>query len=273
MFDRLIHKYFRLPYLLSVDVTKVKKSSGTVVFLHGIGSRKGVWKPVIDKLGDDFNIVTIDLLGFGASPKPKWNVYNVLYQSRSVMATYLKLGIRGKVVFVGHSLGSLVAIDIAKRYPAFVHSLILCSPPIFNNSTTNMATKTYQDRVLKNIYKIIKKRPTQFAKVIGPAVKLKLVNKVFDVNVKNIDVNFKTLETTIINQTSFEDASKLKVPMNIIHGAFDPLVVLGNLKDLKNKNSNIKLESVAAGHEVLGVMEKVLVSRIKSAVGSKKHGR
>jgi len=273
MFDRLFHKFFKVPYLLSVDVKKVKRARLTVVFLHGIGNRKEVWRPVTEKLGDNINLITIDLLGFGASPKPKWNVYDVVYQSRSVMATYLKLGIRGKVVFVGHSLGSLVAIDIAKRYPSFVRSLILCSPPIFNNSTTNVAAKAYQEKVLKNIYKMIKKSPTQFAKVIEPAVKLKLINKVFDVNVSNIDVNFKTLETAIINQTSFEDASNLKLPVDIIHGAFDPLVVLGNLKDLVKKNSNVKLESIAAGHEILGAMEKTLIDKIKSTQGSKKRGR
>src|ERR1035437_5309827 len=141
MFDRLIHKYLGLPFLLSVDLKKVKKTRGTVVLLHGIGNRKEIWQSVVDKLGDDINIVTIDLLGFGGSPKPNWNVYDVKRQSRSVMATYLKLGIRGKVIFVGHSLGSLVAIDIAKRYPTFIKSLILCSPPIFNNLTTNRAAK------------------------------------------------------------------------------------------------------------------------------------
>jgi len=273
MLDRLIHKYLGLPYLLSVDFKKVKKPKGTVVFLHGIGNRKEVWRPVIDKLGENINIISIDLLGSGSSPRPNWNVYKVAYQSRSVMATYLKLGVRGKVIFVGHSLGSLVAIDIAKRYPSFVRSLILCSPPIFNNLTTDRASRIYQDKVLKSIYKIIKRKPTQFAKVIEPAVKLKLVNKVFDVNIHNIDVNFKTLEMTIMNQTSFEDASKLNMPIDIIHGAFDPLVVLGNLKDLTKENSNIKLESVPAGHEILGAMEKALVSKINFVLESKNDKR
>ncbi len=270
MLDRLIHKYFGLPYLLSVDFKRVKKSRGTIVFLHGIGNRKEIWEPVINKLGDNINIVSIDLLGFGSSSKPNWNLYDVRRQSRSVMATYFKLRIRGKVVFVGHSLGSLVAIDISKHYPKLVRSLILCSPPIFNNLTMNKASRMYQDKVLRNIYKMIKKSPTQFAKVMGPAVRLKLINKVFDINVNNIDINFKTLETTIINQTSFVDASKLKMPVSIIHGTLDPLIVQSNLKDLTKINSNIKLKSVIAGHEVLGAMEKELLTQIKAVFDGKK---
>jgi predicted esterase len=103
-----------------------------------------------------------------------------------------------------------------------------------------------------------------------PAVRLKLINKVFDVNVNNIDINFQTLETTIINQTSFVDASKLKMPVSIIHGTLDPLVVQSNLKDLTKINSNIKLKSVVAGHEVSGAMEKELLTQIKAVFDGKK---
>src|SRR5438094_99045 len=129
MMSAIIHRWLRLPYTLHVRYNKKpKKPHATVLFIHGLGNTGDAWKEVIDKLPDDIRVISIDLLGFGQSPRPNWAVYNAKTQARSVLATFLKLRLRTPVYVVGHSLGALVGIEVAKRYPLLVKGLVLCSP-------------------------------------------------------------------------------------------------------------------------------------------------
>jgi cis-3-alkyl-4-acyloxetan-2-one decarboxylase len=77
-------------------------------------------------------VIVVDLLGFGDSPKPDWATYDARTQAQSLAKTLLGLGLTQRVVLVGHSMGSLVAVEFAKRYPALVKALVLCSPPLYN---------------------------------------------------------------------------------------------------------------------------------------------
>ena len=74
------------------------------------------------------------------------------------------------------------------------------------------------------------------------------------------------LEASIINQTSLHDAIKLRKPMQIIHGALDPVVVGKNLKTLAKRNSQAKLSIIVAGHEVSGLYVSTVVKAIRRAV-------
>src|SRR5688500_11433144 len=106
MWDKVIHRWLGLPYTLHVRVDhRPKKARATVLFLHGIGNSGAAWNDVINKLPDDVRFVTIDLLGFGNSKQPVWATYDAKIQARAILATYLKLRIRGRVIIVGHSLG------------------------------------------------------------------------------------------------------------------------------------------------------------------------
>ena len=132
LFDVLLHRLLKVPYALHAEVIRSEKQPvATVLFIHGIGNNGHAWDEVIAKLPSDIKIVTVDLLGFGQSPSPSWALYDARTQARSVLATFLKLRLRGPIIIVGHSLGALVAVDIARRYPLIVKSLILCSPPFY----------------------------------------------------------------------------------------------------------------------------------------------
>ena len=105
-----------------------------------------------------------------------------------------------------------------------------------------------------NIYRTVKKYPEKFLQFAAVAMRYKLINNVFSVTTENVDIYMGALEAAIINQTSFDDAVKLKLPINILHGTLDPVVVVRNLKDLARNNPNIKLRAVLSGHEIKGLM-------------------
>jgi pimeloyl-ACP methyl ester carboxylesterase len=266
MFDLLIHSWLRVPYALHTHVTGARvKPVATVLFIHGIGNSGRVWNPVIEKLPKDVRVVTIDLLGFGKSPQPSWIVYSAQTQARSVLATYLKLRLHGQVIIVGHSLGSLVAVEIAKRYPLLVRSLVLCSPPFYQLYDDEKRLLPRSDKILKNIYKTAQKHPEQFLQVATIAMRYKLINAIFSVTKENIDSYMGALEATIINQTSFADARKLQLPIDILHGTLDPVVVVRNLKQLAREQSNVTLTQVIASHEIKGLFIAATVKAVEKA--------
>jgi pimeloyl-ACP methyl ester carboxylesterase len=264
MFDTLTHKYLRIPYRLHVHTDqKVKRSRATVLLLHGIGNSGASWDAVAAKIPKDVRVISVDLLGFGRSPSPRWTKYNVAIQAQSVATTLLGLGIRRPLIIVGHSMGSLTAIEIARRYPFLVKSLILCSPPLYDDIEARTLLPR-PDKVLKDFYQFILKNPTVVVSAAPLATKLKIVGRAFDVTAENIDIYLAALESSIIHQTSLDDIVKIKKPIHLIHGALDPVVIKKNLDQVAKVNENTKLTIIPAGHELLGLYIPAVVKAIKS---------
>lgn len=271
MFDKIIHSWLRVPYTLHVTVDrKVKKPQATVIFIHGIGQSAQSWNQVIEQMPTDIRVITVDLLGFGQSPKPRWAIYNVRLQARMIIATFLRLRINGPVTLVGHSLGALVSIEVAKRYPLLVRSLVLCSPPFYKSDTTIKRLIPHTDKILKDIYRSIQKYPDQFIKISQLAVKYGLVNMGFNLTKDDAHSYMGALEASIVNQTSLEDAVKLKKRMSIIYGALDAVVIGKNLKYLARHNPMVTLATIMAGHEVKGLYVSAVIAAITEAIPAKK---
>ncbi len=261
MFDAFIHKWLRIPYTLNVRHNQRPKSPrATIIFIHGIGNSGAAWNKVITRLPDDIRIITIDLLGFGDSPRPSWAKYNVRTQARSLLRTLSLYMLPGKVIIVGHSLGALVAIEAAKRYPLFTRALVLCSPPVYRQTPTRMLPSS--DTILRELYRAALNNPASLAKITSFATKYKLVNETFNVTAENLDTYVATLESAIIDQTAYDDLERLMTQTTIIRGTFDPFVIGKNLKRLGKVNDNIKYASVLAGHEVEGAFINKVVSEI-----------
>lgn len=263
MLDTLTHRWLKVPYTLTVrHIKSPRRPKATVLFIHGIGNTGEAWNEVIARLAPDIRVISIDLLGFGESPRPRWGIYNAKTQARSVLATYLKLRRLSPVIIVGHSLGSLVAIEMAKRYPLLVKSLILCSPPLYEGTTARFRT----DTMLRQLYRTAINRPDEFLKLSAVAMRYDLINKSFSVTNDNVDSYMAALESMIINQTSLDDARKLTVPTTIIRGTLDPFVVGKNLKKLAKANPRVSIRTVLAGHEVKGRFVNAVVAALSEHI-------
>ena len=52
-------------------------SGESIIFTHGIGSRKITWKDVIEVLKDKYQCISYDLRGHGSTPLPDGNDFNL----------------------------------------------------------------------------------------------------------------------------------------------------------------------------------------------------
>lgn len=267
MWQKILHKYLKAPYILNVEELQTAKPQvATVILLHGIGSSLGMWRPIAKKLPADVRIVAVDLLGFGLSPKPSWGVYNARVQADSLATTLFSMKIVGPVVVVGHSLGSLVAIEFARRYPLMTKSMVIISPPLYKPDRNARFFDFKPEEVLRNMYKIMADNPKATERVLRMAGKYSLLNKGFSAENVNVPSYLATLESAIINQQSYRDILKIKRPIHIVTGILDPIVLDTTIKEIVRLRPNVQRASALGGHEIVGRMQTVTIKNIKVAI-------
>lgn len=114
----------------SLNLRRFEEGEGSevLVLLHGLGGTHRYWTcgPVPFSVPNHRRVL-VDLLGFGASPRP-WMRYTL---ERHLKALDVTLAREGRVTLVGHSLGAALALAYAARWPERVVRLILISPPCF----------------------------------------------------------------------------------------------------------------------------------------------
>lgn len=266
MRDILTHKWLRIPYLLHFHYEqRVRSPRATIILLHGIGASSKMWHAVAQRLPQDVNIITIDLLGFGASPQPAWVTYNAQRQARSVLYSCRKKRLKGPVILVGHSMGALVAVEIAKLQPAFTRSLILCSPPFYTTQGSRRTLASSQN-ILRSLYARIQAHPEQFVKISRIAAKYNLINRAFQVDEANVSTYMNALEASIVNQTAFDDIQQLTIPITLLYGTLDAVVIFKHLRYLARHKENIDLKTVVAGHEIKGPYVSAIVRSIEKTL-------
>ncbi len=114
---------------------QLKKGYGQpIVFIHGLGSSGRYWSPVFKHIPADYKVSAYDLLGFGESPKPEPFSYSAANQAKALRKSLRRDYPFRKVTLVGHSMGGLVALEFAKRYPGKVKRLFLTNVPILFSS-------------------------------------------------------------------------------------------------------------------------------------------
>jgi pimeloyl-[acyl-carrier protein] methyl ester esterase len=115
----------------------------TLVFIHGWGLNSGVWQPLAEKLSEHYQVITIDLPGFGLNTENTLEEYTLAKVSAQIANT-----ISTPAVYIGWSLGGLVATNIAINHPEKTQGLItIASSPCFEEKVLD---ETNGDEKLNN---------------------------------------------------------------------------------------------------------------------------
>lgn len=129
----------------SISYTDTGKGAA-VVLLHGFLENQQMWNNYIDAFAKKYRIITIDLLGHGATECMGY-VHSMEDNADVVHAVLTELRIR-KAVFVGHSMGGYVALAFAELYPDFVKGLVLLNSTARADSEER---KLNRDRAIKTV--------------------------------------------------------------------------------------------------------------------------
>lgn len=96
------------------------------IFVHGWCCNYTFFQPQFDHFKSSHRVVAIDLRGCGASDKPK-DGYDIPTLADDVAAVSSGLGL-SRPVLVGHSLGGMIAIELAARHPLLVGAVVAVDP-------------------------------------------------------------------------------------------------------------------------------------------------
>jgi pimeloyl-ACP methyl ester carboxylesterase len=99
-----------------------------ILLIHGFGASSYSWRHLVAPLAQQHRVITLDLKGSGASPKPHDDQYSVYEQARLVR-DFIVANQLDDVQIVGHSFGGAVAIAtsllLAQDDPGRQKSLVL----------------------------------------------------------------------------------------------------------------------------------------------------
>ena len=112
------------------ELAYTRKGSGEpLVLIHGIGHRRQAWNPVFERLAESYDVIAVDLAGFGESAAyPEGVGYNMPNAVDNLTDNFEAWGV-DKPHVVGNSLGGAIALELGAR--GVVSSVTALSPAGF----------------------------------------------------------------------------------------------------------------------------------------------
>ena len=150
MEDLEVINYSDTPSFFDKDGTAYKAfgdAPATLIFIHGVGMCKEIWQPQVEHFSKNYRVITYDFLGHGQSllKKDKLTLEDYISQLYNLVN---EIGVSNFSI-IGHSMGALIAVAFALRYPEKVDILI----PI---NIVFKRTKKAQDDVIMRAKDVLK---------------------------------------------------------------------------------------------------------------------
>lgn len=120
-----------MPYLIHNErkiYFEVRGEGKPLLMIAGLASDSQSWLPVIIPLSKKYQLITFDNRGVGRSDLDNSNLtIEALADDALALINHLKLD---KVNVLGHSMGGMIAMELAKNYSERIESLILASTSV-----------------------------------------------------------------------------------------------------------------------------------------------
>jgi pimeloyl-ACP methyl ester carboxylesterase len=137
-----------VPRVDGVNYSVTGDSEHAVVLLHGFADNHATWNRVVPRLAVDHKVIAIDLPGFGASTRP-W--------TRPLLPSYVDVvrdvldaeGVTGPISLMGNSMGAVISLLFAARYPQRADRIVLIDMPAL--------------RTVPRLWRMAMSRPTELA--------------------------------------------------------------------------------------------------------------
>lgn len=113
------------------NVTTIGVDGGpTVMLAHGFGCDQNLWRAVVEHLITHCKVVLFDHVGSGSSDISEWTEerYSTLDAYADDVVDIVRELDLHDVVFVGHSVASMIGVLAAARHPELFAKLVLLTP-------------------------------------------------------------------------------------------------------------------------------------------------
>lgn len=237
------------------------------VLLHGWAMNSAVWQPVLLQLPDSINPLCIDLPGYGESAGIDAGTLDEYVEHVATQITH-------PVLLVGWSLGGLVSLRLAQRYPEKVSALlqVATNPKFVQGSEWPAAIEAgVFDQFAASLERDVVKTIRRFLalQVRGTETSMQTVRELQAViderGLPGIEALFAGLK--ILSGTDLTEAlPALECPVSWLLGEKDALVPIDLAGALKQISPDIDIHTVAgAGHAPFISHPDVFVQALRQA--------
>jgi pimeloyl-ACP methyl ester carboxylesterase len=232
-----------------------------VILLHGVLSTHRYWSEVAALVESKRRLLLPDLLGFGASPKPRRAQYSLKQFVDCLEHTFEAYDFAEKPVLAGHSMGASIALRWAVEQPDKFRGLVLSAPLLFEKSRFHqqMASLPLDGKWLDN--KTLAKLITYaigLAGVVPVGVAVRFANGrpryvMEDVTRPKLYVFRKLLRNVYYHEDVLAELRQLRIPTRILIGDQDWITIhsLKKLEKLCQESPFCQLEMVKGSHQIL----------------------
>ncbi|CCK82214.1 alpha/beta fold hydrolase [Desulfobacula toluolica] len=227
-----------------------------IVLLHSSMSSKNQWKPLISLMAPKFQLISIDLSGYGDNDLPMNHQTFSTDDEICLVSGIIEKEIGNTEPFqlVAHSYGGAIALKMAAELPHRVASLTLFEPVPFHllhpDEPACIEITSIIDQLTRALKEENKRSATQlfidYWSEKGTFEKLKPVNK--DALINYIDKVVLDFQALINESLTLEDYSNINIPVCLIKGEKSPLSAVRLFRILAKTLPEPFLYSVPGGH-------------------------
>ena len=231
------------------------KGSTPILFAHGFGCDQNMWRFVTPPFENNYKIVTFDYVGAGKSDLSAYNperYANLNGYAQDVLDICETLNLKN-VIFVGHSVSSMIGVLAAIKKPEYFSNLILIGPsPCYINDATYVGG--FERKDIEELLDTMDKNYIGWANFLAPAI---MKNPDRPELGKELTESFCSTDPHIAKQFAIatffsdnrKDLLKLKKPSLIMQCSDDLIAPLTVGEYLHAHLSNSKLRVLkATGH-------------------------
>lgn len=239
-----------------------------VVLLHGYLSSSHYWDNIIPELATHYRVMTIDLIGFGDSPKPKNADYSLQTHAEHVRETIASFAGGEPAVIIGHSMGALIAAKVGVLDPQLCRAVIACNMPLFDDS--RVARHAFEQTNV--IYRVMLYH--KISMLLWPVMNISqlLINHLFRhgqmaYSPKHSRTSrYRSLVNVIEKSRGIELIMALRCPVTLIMGTYDRKEYAATLATV-TLNDTIRVVWCKTGHHTPHQMPEVVIRAIDRAAG------
>ena len=255
-YSRSQHESLVWPHLYFSRLGTARK--GIILFLHGITGSRRYWEKRVQPFASDYQLILPDLLGFGLSPKP-WLEYDIEV-FRDSMWDFLQFNgwADQPLHIIGHSLGGIIGLEMAAKYPDLVDRLVILNLPRHEDSHSAhdyfwKGSPSY--RKLLNQHSLLENL-AQLRRTGFELTWKYLMNLPWGVIADARKFTLKSLTSTLENcllhyrvDPVLEQVTHRSILL--IHGRLDQVAPFHQVRDLPARFPNLRLESIpTSGHHI-----------------------
>jgi len=228
-----------------IELAYERRGEGTsLVLVHGYPLDHHLWDDVVPLLENTFDVIALDLRGFGDS-----TIVDTLYTMNDLASDIAGLldylGIK-KAAIAGHSMGGYVALAFARLYPERVSGLGLVSSQVLADSPEgkDRRYKSAVDVAEKGISGVVEAMTTKFTS--DPRLQA-FARKSMETQKPAAYIGALKAMAERMDSTSL--LSTFNFPVVIIHGDADMLIPIERAREVKAAVPSAHLIEInGAGH-------------------------